>query len=179
MLEKYRKAVNLIEDETATKVLWEFGVRAGWDPGKHLFDWLHNNGYGQSDLVLALLRINTPASLHYAGAIVGRPITICQPGTYQPTTFTACGSSTVRAVVWSDTLEWLRRLFGADMETHDPPADKRKIKSVSARPKNSCPFHRPDLLRVGASVAQLLRRGILRRDLAAAVRAGWVELEDA
>lgn len=113
-------------------------------------------GWGQADLALCLLRINTRASLALTERLVGRKITRCPP-----------------------------QLREHQSPTRQPDqvreGDDRRIARVT---RVSCPW-RPSCssarewreFRVGRSVRQLLARGVKRRHVRRALRKGWIVLE--
>ncbi len=122
----------------------------GWGVG--VVRALAARGLGQADVVLALLR--GPEDLHAcAEALVGRAIEI---------------------------------LPGVDLGRPPPPAapevpaaDRRRVAAVAPNPRlpTTGSFHRFKHFRVGRTVAQLLTRGVTRRDIREAQRNGWVRLE--
>lgn len=110
-------------------------------------------GLGQADLVLALLRGDTP-SLHAAAEeLVGKAIQQLPP---QPS----------------------RPLPAPVAKPEEPPADRRRVTRVGPNPRlpTTPSFQRFRLIKVGLTVGQLVRRGVTRRDIREALANQWLEL---
>jgi hypothetical protein len=121
-------------------------------PGTTITATINDHNLGQADLVLALLR--GPPTLHAAAeALVGRPIVRLPPVMPKP-------------------------LPKLPPPPETPLADRRKVLAVAPNPRlpTTPAFHRYREVRVGRTVAQLLRRGVTRKDVREAVRNGWVRL---
>lgn len=130
-----------------------YQVRRYFDlPSVPLHVAMRRRGLGQADLVLCLLRINTPASLHYVEMLIGKPITRAQ----------AC------------LLRY--RVNGAR------PTVARQPRVTWVVPVNPCRKStelrlRFSEFRPGRTLEQLLVRGITRRDIRMAQRRGWVQMQ--
>jgi hypothetical protein len=155
MLEKYRKMVQKISSETARRVAAMLPritcKKRGIDA---LFRTLNESGYDQADLVLCLLRINTPESLHDAERLVGKQITHCPPA-----------------------LRWKPLSLQSDRTLDD-----RRVLSVRPNPVLTASGRRGwlqhyHLFREGLTVTQLRQRGVTRRDLRLVMRRQWVVFE--
>jgi hypothetical protein len=113
----------------------------------HLVTW----NYGQADVVLALLRIDTPASLRHAEAFMGHAIVRCPPclllRTRTPLPNVPRSPRIVAVVPVNPRMEPLARLRFAEF-------------------------------RVGRTEEQLMARGISRRELSWAKKNRWIEVAD-
>ena len=110
-------------------------------------------GLCQADIVLALLR--GPERFHPCiESLVGRPVQRL-PGVQ------------IRPLPTTVTPEV-------------PAADRRRVLSVAPNPRlpTTPSFQRFREFRVGRTVAQLLRRGVTRKDIREALEHSWVTLED-
>jgi hypothetical protein len=113
----------------------------------------------QADIVLAALRVNTPASLRLAEALVGKKIVRCPP----------CLRGAKRRPPAA-------RLEGDDrlvVRVREPQSTERTGKR---RLLGSPLYERIARARVGMSVGSLLGRGLRRKDVRIAVKRGYVEL---
>lgn len=184
ILERYRAATSRIDRETAGAVLRmldaleSLGIGELWTASEHLCETLDATGHGQADLVLCLLRLG---SLEYVAELVGRPITVCPPQlsicrTPLPSTpRPRVGDD--RRVVFSRSAAYLRlmsRLL-ADESVRPTALSRTSRKKIIL---SSPLYDRLEAVRVGSSVAQLLSRGVVRRDVAIATRRGWMRLEE-
>jgi hypothetical protein len=155
MLEKYRKMVQLINAPTARRVVTMLRITCKRRGRDALFRQLDESGYDQADLVLCLLRINTPESLCDAERLVGKPITYCPP-----------------CLRWKPPLQ------------RDRMPEDRRVLSVRPDPvlagsgRRSW-LRRYHLFREGLTVAQLRQRGVTKRDLRIVTRRQWVVFETA
>lgn len=174
MLEKYRATVDAIDRKTCQQVQDLLKVHLRWCPDT-LFDLLDASGYGQADLVLCLLRINTPQALHHAGRIIGHPIRHFPP-VERP-------EAEPFSPLLHKPLARLQRRFDADLDSPPVHATSRvfKVRRKHAdrdvgRGKwgHAEPWYA--LIEAGLTVAQLLRRGVKLHDLRSAVREGSVVL---
>jgi hypothetical protein len=160
MLERYRTSVNSVPDDVAELLLTHLGVPTR-DDTISLFDFLREWHVGQCDVVLALLRLNSPRCLRCASAVMGRRITKCPPSLAQvrgprpPAPRVPSGDD--RRVTWR--MRQYKKLNG------------RKI--LPGTPI----YFRLEKIRVGLSVRQLLARGLRRKDLRIASRRKWIRLE--
>ena len=116
---------------------------------------LSHQGLGQADVVLALLRGQDPLLHRAAEALVGRPIYKLPPQT-------------------------VRELPKTPAPPEVPPADRRVILEVAPNPRlpTTPAFQRYRLFRRGSTVAQVLMRGVTRKDLREATRGGWIRLSE-
>lgn len=105
---------------------------------------------GKADVVLALLRINTPEALQAASGLVGKPITVC-PAAIPP---------------WPP-----RPVQRAPQERVVAKADENPCAPSSDM------HRRFALVRVGMTVEALQKKGISRRDLRCWTRAGHIKIE--
>lgn len=126
-----------------------FGLRRGT-----LSYTLREKGLGHADLVLCLLRLNSPASIHFAELLVGKPIV------YGPS-FRLSWPSNGKPSVFADRTP--RVVYVVD---ENPRLNKTKAKA------------RFDHFRVGRTLAQLIARGVTRRDIRKAERRGWVKFQE-
>jgi hypothetical protein len=154
MQSRYRLQVRRIDRKTGAQVLKMLGVSLGRKRGPNwLFDRLDKSGHDQADLVLCLLRLN---QLRHVEKLMGHRITHC-PCAYR----------------------W-RPLPGM---TRDNTEDGRRVVRVASefrlRSGRMAWLPRYQNFKVGASVAQLLRRGVRRGDLRKAQKRGWIELSAA
>lgn len=156
MLERHRETVESADVVTVVRVSRYFGLRRA--PGGSLHDALNQRGLSQADLVLCLLRLNAPAALRLAERLVGRPIT-------------RCPSSLLLG--W----RWLR----AERRNRRAGDDRLVTIVYVPDPELVLPggglARRLSEVRAGMSVAQLVARGLRRRDIRLAVRRGVFELE--
>lgn len=154
MQRKYRLQVRRISRKTGIQVLRMLGEGPGRARSRDwLFDRLSRTGHDQADLVLCLLRLG---ETRHVERLMGHRITRC-PCAYR----------------------W-RPLPGL---TRDNTEDTRRVTRVASefRLKSGRVAWLPRYqnFRVGASVAQLLRRGVRRGDLKRAQKRGWIELSAA
>jgi hypothetical protein len=153
MLEQYRKKVRRIDPEITKQVLKQLRLKkckAGKDALFETLDW---TGHDQADLVLCLLRVNTPKALSHAEDLIGHRIKLFPP-----------------AYKWRPL----------PVNVPDRTGDSRKVLHVVAEPRlrtgRRSWLRHYHLFRVGLSVAQLVRRGITANDLRLVTKRGWVEL---
>ena len=101
----------------------------------------------RADLVLALLRINTPKALECAAKVLGRPITICPPAVppWPPLPVARQRTPKVSKV---------------GQNPYEPGGD---------------PWCRFNKVKVGSSRRELLNRGVTKRDLSIWLKSGAVE----
>lgn len=151
MLERYRDAVERIDERTALSVMEYMGTRNKL--GLSLFVLCVNRGWSQADLVLTLLRINTASSLRAVSRLIGRPITYCPPALS-------------------------RRLPPSSLLRE---GDMRRVRRVRGNPRlpGTDAHRRFSEMRPGRTITQLLVRGVTRRDIREALRRGWMRLENA
>ena len=153
MLEQYRKKVGRIDPEITKLVLKQLRIRKCKTGKDVLFETLDRTCHDQADLVLCLLRINTPKALHHAEDLIGHRIKLLPP-----------------AYKWRPL----------PINIPDQMGDHRKVLRVVAEPRLKTGrrswLRHYHLFRVGLSVAQLLRRGITANDLRLVTKRGWVEL---
>ena len=139
-------------------------ILASADPDTRLEARLALRGFrrmssSHADVVLSLLRAGTPRTVRLAEALVGRPIQRLPPAV-------ALARRPVAAV--------------ADRRGDDRLVTRwRRGEKPSGRPMLLvCPiYERLSRIRVGMSVAQLLARGVRRKDIRTATRRGWLEIE--
>lgn len=150
MLEKYRKAVDSVDEITRARVCEIMGTKNKLR--LPLFTLCVNRGWSQADLVLCLLRVDTTQSLAAASRLVGRPITYCPP-------------------------VLVRRLPPSALRT----GDMRRVTRVSGNPRvaKTDAHRRFAEIRPGRTIAQLISRGVTRRDIREALRRKWMRLENA
>lgn len=147
----YSATVSQLDTETAHHLSQYFGLP---DPLLPLAVVLRERGLWQADIVLALLRINTPPALLAVEELMGKPINHLPPAMprYRP-------AKVVR------TPE--QRTFIAGLCRYNP------------RLPTTLAWQKWNSLRHGLSVAQVIGRGLLtRRDLAEAVGMGWLLLRE-
>jgi hypothetical protein len=76
MLKPHRRALARVSPDLRRSVLLYFQLPLLRDPIDSI---LESMGYGQADLVLALLRVNTSEARRLAERVIGRKITVCPP----------------------------------------------------------------------------------------------------
>ena len=162
MLERHEKTVRAIEKTTRVQMISYFvsyGLLPGDVPGVSFFDTLQRARLCQADLVLCLLRLNTPRALRHAAKLVGRPITHCPPCLRQ----LGRRPRAVAAQLPDDRVV---------IRVRPPAPVERGKRRLLCSPM----YDRLAKARVGATVAQLVARGITRRDLRIATRRGYLEI---
>jgi hypothetical protein len=117
-------------------------------PRVPLIDHLSETDHGQADVVLALLRLNTPDSLRFAEIMVGHAIVRCPP----------CLLGRNRQAPRRP--QWIITQVARDNPRVEPLARLR--------------FNE---FRVGRTEEQLLARGILRREISWLKKRGWITVE--
>lgn len=151
MLERYKQPVNDVAKPVRIAVLKYFGLDF-WiaSPRIRLWGILRNRKISQADLILALLRINTTASLRAAESIIGKPITHCPP-----------------CLVLQNPTVAQRGL---------PEA---RVVSVAPNPRHpkSGAYHRYENFRRGLTISQLIIRGVTKRDIRGVIRRKWVTFD--
>lgn len=149
ILARYLTAIAAIDHDPVTSYL----VRLDLDlPGLGMPYALNIRGLGQADLVLSLLRLDTPASRRHVERILGRPIKHC-PGVF---------------------LAW--RVNGKPQVRRSP-----RIVYVAPNPRkpNTTAHARYDAsFKVGRTIEDTLVRGARKRDIRSAQRRGWIKVEE-
>lgn len=151
MLPRHARTLNSLAPDVLDYLLFYFSCRPLRGPGDLPSIALAEKGYGQADVVLALLRADEPRFFEAAERMMGQRITRCPPFLgphYMPL---------------------------ANPDSTD--ADRRRILRVDREAVGRCRNHRMSILREGMSVDSFLARGGLRRDIGRAVKRGWIELE--
>lgn len=151
MLEKYREKISAMCDEAVEAV--SEGLRLPAD-GETLYDALERQGCSQADVALVLLRDGRPQCRAALAVLVGREVQVVPPPEVWPRPYP--------------------RLPG------ETGPDARRVLRVERNPRlpTTGAFQRYKNIRVGLTVAQLLARGVTRRDIREVVAAGVVELEE-
>lgn len=148
MLEQYRTKIDGMSQGVRASLSSAFGLGAGGS--ESLFDRLHSQKFTQADLVLKLLHLRHTKE---AESIVGRPLTRCPPDP---------------------------RLHPKPLPSRLRTEDERTV-VVGVAPNPRLPttpsFQRYKAFRKGASVAQLIKRGVTRKDIREARREGWVQFQ--
>lgn len=108
---------------------------------------------GQADLVLCLLRVGTRTARKFVERLIGRPIQVSRPA----------------------ELHYVRANGAA-------PRIARVPRITSVVPENPCRrstrfFQNFALFRIGRTMAQLIARGLTRREVRLASRRGWIVME--
>lgn len=162
MLEKYRTTIESLPAESREVVIRTLGLPS-YRP--YLYDMLLAADWSQADVVLALVREGSPASLRGAEALVGRPIEVCPPGLLQ-----AAPDLSLYA-----RAQWCLGLLGPEVGAE---LDRRRVTRIVPNPRlpTTPSWGRFRILKVGMSVGQFLVRGGRRRDVREWVREGAVEL---
>lgn len=165
MLEQHRGVAEALPPATARAVARELGLP--YYPGA-LYEGLEAAGVYQCDLVVALLRVNTPEALSAAEAIVGRRIERCPPGLRR----------LPERVTLAEGIERVLRTIGL---TGGSGGDNRRF--VRVEPNLQLPttdsWGRYRIIKVGMTVGQFLARGGSRRDVREWAAAGKVSLSPA
>ena len=170
MLDRYRLPIRCVDFVTANRVLASLGIDARLrysSPPDAMFFELDWAGRDTADLVVALLRLDTPRSKQYAVTICGKDITKC------PSFLAMCALPLpVR----------MSPRFGDDRRVVKVKSPKI-VKVINTLEKStiiSSRLHdRMALVRAGMTVKQLLSRGVTRRDLRIAQKRKWIQLEGA
>jgi hypothetical protein len=156
LLRKYRIRMRKIEPALRAQITQMLRIPCKPRGKDGLFNLLEREGYDQADLVLCLLRLNTPQSLKHAERLVGRKITHCPPA-----------------------LRWK----ALPVNVPDRVGDDRRVTYVEKNPRlksgRTSWLRRYHLFNVGLTVAQLMKRGITRYDLSVVLKRGWLRLETA
>ena len=162
MLEKYRTAIDAIPAGCRKALMESLGVPAYVG---HIYDVLEAAGLNQADVVLALMRLETPESLWSAEAILGKPIARCPPGLRD-----ACPEKSL----WAQA-QWVLSMLGVDGESE---LDARRVLWAAPNPRlpSTPSFQRFRLIKIGSTVGAFLRRGGTRRDIREWTREGSVVL---
>lgn len=131
-------------------------------------------------LVLCLLEVDDYQSLSYVTDMVGKPITFCPPWSIpRPApVIVKPREGDDRLVVRSRSQAMLKCLASLDATGSIPP--RSPLMSLTGRKRiiiGTPMYDRMAIIRPNLSVAQLLVRGVTRKDIRIATRRGWVELE--
>jgi hypothetical protein len=156
MMEKYRRAIDEVDHAVMCQVLDRLRIDPTALKSYHsAFDCLDSHGMGQADVVLELLRINRRPALRHVEPLVGRPITRCPP---------------VLALFLAPSAVVAKRRSGDD---------RRVTRVVKHNPRlpTTKSFYRFQEFKKGRTIAELLRRGVTRRDLRNALRKKWISVE--
>jgi len=149
MLTRYANAVEAIPEDTLAQVLKALGLPIY---PRQALEVLMAGGMAQADVVLALLRLDTPDARAAAEALLGKPVTRCPPGleVYEPRGLYA-------------SAQWVLGLLGPE----NRGADARRVIWVAPNPRlpTTPSWYRFRLLHVGITVGQFLIRGGQRRDV--------------
>lgn len=163
MLEKYAEALRGLHGEEEAAVMR--GLNLPRYPGA-LYEMLEEAGYYQSDVVLVLLREDTPGCLRAAEQIIGRPIARCPVGLRR----------TPERVSLSAGIDQVMRSIGL-VDRSD--ARKFTWKQENWQLPTTDSWQRFRIIRIGMTVGQFLIRGGHRRDVVDWSRAGKVRLSAA
>jgi hypothetical protein len=160
MLEKYRRVVQALPIPVQRAAARELGLP--WYAGA-LYEQLDAAGFYQADLVLALLRANTPEALAGAEALVGHPIRRLPPG----------ARALPRRGGLHEGIDHVLDIIG-----RVPSADLRRFiwlnENVQLPTTDS--FQRFRMLKVGMTVGSYVARGGWRRDVREWEQAGKIRL---
>lgn len=121
------------------------------------------------DRILILLRANYLDDVEH---LIGFPISRIPPVT-APSVLSEDEYAPAAVAERSDWVQqWLTR------HPADPSSDDRRVTAVAPNPRlpTTPAFQRYRLIKVGMTIGQLIRRGVTRKDILEAVRAGWVSL---
>jgi hypothetical protein len=149
MMPRHARCVNAMPTDVRDYLMWYFRGR----PRTLLSESIAEQGAGQADVVLGLLRVEDPRFTLCAEALVGKPITHFPP---------------------------CLRIPASQMEFMDPVGRERMvIRNIKPNPRlpTTMAFHRYKVFREGMTVQQALVRGAKKRDIRLAERKGWVQLE--
>lgn len=137
MLEKYRTAVRQLPTPVQSAVTSYFGL-----PGDDLYEELVQIGASQADIVLAILHTEPPNMVTGIQSLVTGNYSVLPP-----------------------TMQLTPLPYPKPVSPSGP--DARRVLMVAPNPKlpTTDAHQRFRLLRPGLSVAQLLRRGVTRRDI--------------
>ena len=162
MLEKYRDAIEKLAPEQRRLIIDQLGL-AGYP--QYIYDVLEASGRSQADVVLALIRDESQASLRAAETLMGCPIKRCPTGLRN-----APPEKSLYA-----RAQWALGLLGPEPT---PPSDLRRVVMLARNPRlpTTPSFQRFRLLKIGMTVAQFLSRGGSRRDVREWTREGSVVL---
>lgn len=161
MLERYRSAISAVRPDLRLRMISYFverGLLPGNVPGDGFYDCLERAKLCQADVVLCSLRLNTTASLRLAERLVGKRIVHCPPclgGYLKPRKRKATGGD-----------RWVTRVREPEPRTR---SGRRALLSAPM-------YARIARARVGMTLANLMGRGIRRKDLRVALRRGYLEL---
>lgn len=149
MLPKYRLTIAALPYDVRAHLRSRFTL-----PGDaSLYSGLHAAGLGQADVVMELLRLGTPAAHEGIALLVGRPVTVLPPA--------------------------VPPRIPLPVRPRAKEPDDRVVLSVGRNPRlpTTPSFQRYRLIQAGLSVAQLLKRGVTRRDLRELTSGGHIQLE--
>jgi hypothetical protein len=120
----------------------------------------------RTQFILNLLASNTPQALAQAAQLV--PITKCPPAMDRH-----LNSRDILDRVWNrDNPTAYEKQVAVEVYPRPHP----RTSPVTGKPWTCQAHPRLDEIKVGRSVTQMLARGVLRSDIGAAVRAGWLVL---
>lgn len=145
MLEPYKTQIDGMSQGVRASLLTCFGRAAGGSDS--LFECLHSLHVDQADVVLKLLHLRLR---NEAETLIGRPVMRCPPDPrLHP------------------------KPYPQRLRTED---ERTVVVTVAHNPRlpTTPSFQRYKAFRKGASVAQLIKRGVTRKDLREARQAGWV-----
>ncbi len=151
MLHHYRRTLSRVSPDLRRNILAYFALPPVVDP---LDAVLGQRGYGQADLVLALLRVNSQEARRITERIIGHRITICPP----------CLQHARRPVPRASL----------SVNEHD-----HVVVKITENPFQGGRRARFARLRAGMTYAQYVARGGVRRDLRVAVELGAIKIRSA
>jgi hypothetical protein len=153
MLDHHARVVDALPSYVFDYLTWYFDCPLGDESTIRLSWALAKVGASQADVVLALLRMGERRFIECAEALVGRRIHYCPPCLRPP----------------------------AYVDRGDPPTpDQRRITFVSKNPRlpTTGAFYRFKIFRPGMTIGQFMVRGGQRRDVRAAIKRGWIRVEN-
>lgn len=149
ILARYITAIAAIDHDPVTSYLVREDLGL---PGFGMPYALNMRGLGQADLVLSLLRLDTPQSRAHVETILGRPIQHC-PGVF---------------------LAW--RINGRPLVRRSPVIIH--LAPNPRKPNTTAHQRYESTFKIGRTIQECLARGARKRDIRSAQRRGWIKVEE-